>query len=68
MKSTPSYHQCPKSSVSNGVDAGYAGAVKTTEQMLAEARKAGVKVTVSTRPKGQGEITLLPGLRPKGSA
>ena len=37
---------------------------KTTEQMLAEAKAAGVVVTVTTRPMGQGVITLLPGIRP----
>ena len=41
---------------------------KTTEQMIEEAKAFGVEVTVSARPKGQGEIALLPGLRPKGSA
>ena len=36
---------------------------KTTEQMIAEANAFGVEVTVTTRPKGQGEVTLLPGVR-----
>ena len=38
---------------------------KTTEQMLAEARKLGVTVTVTTAPrKATGEIVLLPGVPP----
>ena len=37
--------------------------MKLTEEMIKKAEKAGVAVTVTTRPKGQGEITLLPGLR-----
>jgi hypothetical protein len=37
---------------------------KTTEALLAEARAAGVEVTVSTRPpRATGEIALLPGVR-----
>ncbi len=36
---------------------------KTTEQMIAEAKAAGVEITVTTRPKGTGEIVLLPGVR-----
>ena len=39
---------------------------KTTEQMLAEAKAAGVEVTVTTHPKGTGEIVSLPGLRATG--
>jgi hypothetical protein len=42
--------------------------VKTTEQILAEARKAGVTVAVSTGPKATGEIILLPGVRPPASS
>jgi hypothetical protein len=39
--------------------------VKTTEQMLAEAAKAGVTVTVSTAPpRVTDEVALLPGVRP----
>ena len=39
--------------------------MKTTEQILAEAKKFGVTVTVSKGPpKATGEITLLPGVRP----
>jgi hypothetical protein len=49
---------------------------KTTEQMLAEAAKAGITVTVSTKascaiaqtgevaPNSGGEIVPLPGIRP----
>jgi hypothetical protein len=48
---------------SNRVDRGYAGAVKTTEQMVAEARKVGIEVVVTTRLTSQSEITLLPSVR-----
>ncbi len=48
--------------------AGTLAAVKLTDQMIAAAKAAGVEVTVSTRPKREGEIVPLPGLRPKGSA
>ena len=42
----------------------YAAAMaKTTEQIIAAAKAAGVDVTVTQRPKGQSEIVLLPGLR-----
>jgi hypothetical protein len=40
-----------------------ASAAKTTEQMIEEAEKAGVTVTVTTEPPATGEITLLPGVR-----
>lgn len=36
---------------------------KRTEEIIAASKAAGVAVTVSTRPSGQGEITLLPGVR-----
>jgi hypothetical protein len=37
---------------------------KSTEQMLAEAKAAGVEVTVTQRPKGSGgEVAPLPGIR-----
>jgi hypothetical protein len=39
---------------------------KTTEQMLAEAKAAGVEATVTQRPKG-GEIAPLPGLEVEGT-
>ena len=42
--------------------------MKTTEQILAEAKKAGVEVTVTQRPKGWGEIVLRPGVRPPASS
>ena len=42
-------------------------ATKTTEQMLAEAKVAGVEVPVTTRPKATGEIIVVPGLRATGS-
>ena len=38
-------------------------ATKTTEEMLAMAKAMGVTVTVSTGPKGTGEIVPLPGVR-----
>lgn len=38
-------------------------AVKTTEELIADARAWGIDVTVSTGPKGTGEITPLPGMR-----
>ena len=38
---------------------------KTTEELVAEAKKAGVKATLVQRPKGSGEIVLLPGVRKK---
>ena len=43
---------------------GYPAPVGTTEQILAEAKKAGIKVTVTQRPKGSGEIVVRPGIRP----
>ena len=36
---------------------------KTTEEMLAEAKAAGVEVTVTQLPKGTGEIVPLPCIR-----
>jgi hypothetical protein len=36
---------------------------KKTEEMLAEAKAAGVEVRVTQRPKGGGEVALLPGVR-----
>jgi hypothetical protein len=47
-----------------GASRGYpARMAKTTEQILAEAKAFGIEVTVTLRPKGTGEIVLLPGLR-----
>ena len=40
---------------------------KTTEQMLIEAKTAGVEITVTTRPKRTAEVVLLPGLRARRS-
>ena len=40
----------------------------TTEAMIAKAKALGVEVTVSTRPKGTGEIVPLPGVGTAGSA
>ena len=37
---------------------------KTTEELIADAKACGIEVTVSTRPKGTGEIVLLPGVHP----
>lgn len=44
---------------------GYAGRemAKTTEQIIEDAKKAGVEVTVTQRPKGAGEVVSMPGLR-----
>ena len=39
------------------------GAVNTTDKIIAAAKAAGVEVTLTQRPKGEGEIVLLPGLR-----
>ena len=36
---------------------------KMTEETIAAAKAAGVEVTVTQRPKGEGEIVLLTGLR-----
>jgi hypothetical protein len=36
---------------------------KTTEQILTQTKAFGIEVTVTLRPKGTGEIVLLPGLR-----
>ena len=50
---------------SKRVDRGYAAAVatKTTEELIADAKAWWTEVTVTTKPKGTGEITPLPGLR-----
>jgi hypothetical protein len=41
-------------------------ATKSTEEIIAAGKSAGVEVTVTQRPKGRGEIVLLPGLRATG--
>ena len=41
---------------------------KTTQQLLAEAEKKGVKVTVVTKAPATGEIALRPGLREAAQA
>jgi len=35
----------------------------TTEEMIAAAKAAGVDATVTQRPKGEGEVVPLPGVR-----
>lgn len=40
-------------------------AKKSIEHILAQARDAGVEVRIMERPKGAGEIVLLPGIRPR---
>jgi hypothetical protein len=36
---------------------------KTTAEIIAAAKAAGVEITVTQRPKGRGEVALLPGVR-----
>ena len=43
--------------------------MKTTEQMLTEAKAFGIEVTVSTAaPKAKGEVDLLPCVRPPAAS
>ena len=37
--------------------------MKTTEQMLIDAKAAGVTLAVTTALKGAGQVALLPGVR-----
>jgi hypothetical protein len=47
----------------------YAAAMtKTSAAMIEEAKAFGITVTLSTGPKGTGEIVLLPGVRPSSGA
>ena len=39
-------------------------ATKTTAELIADAKAWGIKVAITTKPKGTGEIVPLPGLRP----
>ena len=59
----PEVERVPDTGPPDVDDEGHMAPERPNRARRAEARKAGVEVTVSTRPKGTGEITLLPGVR-----